>query len=522
MSLHLQSYTQNDDMSTSDMSLDDILIQLNGFESQYRAKLAKTPNHNIAIAGLDQRARTRLLEVYRQAGYTFASETDQRELQSINRELDTELAHMRDFANYHPQWGKVANDLQAKYAERQNRIAEIRQIVVDNPPVPTKQEITESDINRAMYSLQVDYEGRLRSDEPTRLDAIQHVIEQGKRDGVNYIVPVSEPEQVINPFKRRSEISLTPNTRLEGINLLLFRKSMLTMIYGDTNSGKSTLMLHTSIQFAAKGHKTLFISTEDSLDTIRERVEVMRNEYSLDKYQTIDDNLMYASMETLREYAEANEYEDFAFDLIDDATSDLIHQIVEEYGIDTLFLDTLSGATLANESDNAQMNRAMRLLVDLSNNGVRVVFAHHTTKAGKDFSGAGTINRRVIDAFFLQAVGGNKITLTNVKAKNTAKGEYQTYTIGYKSVDVFESNEPITVDGRVMMLADRAVVTDAVETGSRKERIRLYLSTVESATTADIVEATGIKQPNTVKPLSQLVEERQIKKEGSSYSFISP
>lgn len=526
MSLYSLVYSQSGDTSSGNMSSHDISIQLSALQSEYEEK------HD-AIR----------IKEYRHIPEVFRSSYKENALNNLEKStFEKAKSIIRNAGKYVSE----ATEWNIQHDRRQGKSwydavlsaydAALSQELANNPPEPPKppkpkerekREITERDISREIDSYKAEYP----DDEIDRQTAIQRIINIGRERGIDYILPL--PKQAINPFKRRSEIRLTPNTRLEGIDLQLYVKSMLTMIYGDTNSGKSTLGLHTSVQIAVTNRKTWLISTEDSLDIVRERVEVMRSEYSAEQQQLIDDNLMYSSMDTIAEYAEDNGYDSFSFDLMDNDTGEVINQIVEEYEIDTIILDTLSGATvLSDEINNAQMNRALQPLISLSNRGVRVIFIHHTKGKGdtprtdkereKAYSGAGTILRRVTDAFYLQAVGSNQITLYNTKAKATAKGGYQTFAISNKSTDVIDDNgDTITSNGRIMKLSDKAVVTEAVKTGTNKQRILAYLTTVDSARNEDIVKELEMLKGNVSRDVGQLITSGSvIENEDGSFSAV--
>ena len=416
---------------------------------------------------------------------------------------------------------QAEEDNQKRIKERAERAEYLRL----NPPAPivrVKREPTESEITSALRSMQLEYQNGLRDDEPTRTDAIIRLVENSWRGSVDYIMPVPTKDK-FGGMVRIGSIAPKPNVRL-ATALSIYTKSKLIMLYGDVNIGKSFIALHTAMQLALSGMKVWVHSTEDDVERLDARTRVMLNEYSENEQERIRGNMGYTDRATFLELEAARLYKPDDFDLLDSRTVSTIKDTMSQGMFDVLIIDVISNAHTANENDNTQVGKALKTLQDLEVDGKYVMFVHHTTKKGETFSGAGVYLRRVSAAFFVQRSKDNQLVITDIKQKDEEKG-VTTLKITQKSIEVETDTGTIQLRGMVISQPTKPItVSNDLLEGSRKERIMAYLLDVDNATNAEIVQATGLKQANVSKTLSQLVsdDKQVIKNSDGSYSAISP
>ena len=141
-------------------------------------------------------------------------------------------------------------------------------------------------------------------------------------------------------------------------------KGALVLVTGAPGSGKSTLVMHWSIQMAQAGNEVLYLDRDNPLFIAQERIERFGG-------KTVD-GLMYWGLWTKDAHGEPLEppYPD----------SDFLREAVRQMKNPVVVFDTFATFSSGDENDNAVVGATFKRLRHLTNLGATVLVIHHKGK----------------------------------------------------------------------------------------------------------------------------------------------
>jgi hypothetical protein len=167
-------------------------------------------------------------------------------------------------------------------------------------------------------------------------------------------------------------------------------KGALVLVTGAPGSGKSTLVMHWSIQMAQAGNEVLYLDRDNPLFIAQERVERFGG--------TTVDGLMYWGLWTKDAHGEPLEppYPDSAF----------LKEAVRQMKNPVVVFDTFATFSSGDENDNAVVGATFKRLRHLTNLGATVLVIHHKGKnAASKYRGASAMEGAVPLRHYGLAVG---------------------------------------------------------------------------------------------------------------------
>ncbi|HYW38064.1 MAG TPA: AAA family ATPase [Terriglobales bacterium] len=157
-------------------------------------------------------------------------------------------------------------------------------------------------------------------------------------------------------------------------------KGALVLVTGAPGSGKSTLVMHWSMQMALAGNEVLYLDRDNPLFIAQERIERFGG-------KTVD-GLMYWGLWTKDALGEPLEppYPD----------SDFLKEAVRQMKNPVVVFDTFATFSNGDENDNAVVGATFKRLRHLTNLGATVLVIHHKGKnAGSKYRGASAMEGAV-------------------------------------------------------------------------------------------------------------------------------
>src|ERR1019366_8650634 len=157
-------------------------------------------------------------------------------------------------------------------------------------------------------------------------------------------------------------------------------KGALVLVTGSPGSGKSTLVMHWSMQMALAGNEVLYLDRDNPLFIAQERIERFGG-------KTVD-GLMYWGLWTKDAHGEPLEppYPD----------SDFLREAVRQMKNPVVVFDTFATFSSGDENDNAVVGATFKRLRHLTNLGATVLVIHHKGKnAASKYRGASAMEGAV-------------------------------------------------------------------------------------------------------------------------------
>ena len=216
-------------------------------------------------------------------------------------------------------------------------------------------------------------------------------------------------------------------------------KGALVLVTGAPGSGKSTLVMHWSIQMAQAGNEVLYLDRDNPLFIAQERIERFGG-------KTVD-GLMYWGLWTKDAHGEPLEppYPD----------SDFLKEAVRQMKNPVVVFDTFATFSSGDENDNAVVGATFKRLRHLTNLGATVLVIHHKGKnAASKYRGASAMEGAVdAGVEVVGTVEAGQLTRIEVQTFKTRIGDGKPIVYGMR--DGIPHRETATFKDVLLDLARR-------------------------------------------------------------------
>ena len=243
-------------------------------------------------------------------------------------------------------------------------------------------------------------------------------------------------------------------------------KGALVLVTGAPGSGKSTLVMHWSMQMALAGNEVLYLDRDNPLFIAQERIERFGG-------KTVD-GLMYWGLWTKDAHGEPLEppYPD----------SDFLKEAVRQMKNPVVVFDTFATFSNGDENDNAVVGATFKRLRHLTNLGATVLVIHHKGKnAASKYRGASAMEGAVdAGVEVVGTVEEGQLTRIEVRTFKTRIGDGKPIVYGMR--DGIPHRETATFQEVLLDLARRNPGTSkerfeeiARDAGFRRSTIRDFI-----------------------------------------------